>query len=203
MEKSLVYLKDSNGALVPAELFDEIADEHVKLWEAQWKPAFHEKRQRLIHDGVPKDHWPQDMLWDWRKNATLTRKYLAYRCFTIVCGGRLQGLMLVDLASFRARTNSQIGKDIVYVHLLSTAPWNRPAFSIKPNFTGVGTNMIRVAVDLSLQEGFHGRIGLHSLPDAEVFYREKCSMTDLGPDNTHHGLTYFEMTEAQASEFIT
>ena len=59
------------------------------------------------------------------------------------------------------------------------------------------------AITISLGEGFKGRIGLHSLPQADRFYRETCGMSDLGPDANYTGnLRYFEMTPDQASRFI-
>ena len=61
--------------------------------------------------------------------------------------------------------------------------------------------MVRTAVELSLAEGFKGRIGLHSLPQTARFYRTVCGMADLGPDPSYHNLGYFEMTEGQAVNF--
>ena len=62
--------------------------------------------------------------------------------------------------------------------------------------------LIATAVQLSLEEGFRGRIGLHSLPQAETFYATNCGMTDLGKDTKKEGLRYFEMTPAQAAAFL-
>lgn len=58
------------------------------------------------------------------------------------------------------------------------------------------------AIAFSEQEGFKGRIGLHSLPQAENFYRDRCGMIDLGPDATYQNLRYFEMTPDQAKAFL-
>jgi hypothetical protein len=49
---------------------------------------------------------------------------------------------------------------------------------------------------------FKGRIGLHSLPQANAFYANTCGMTDLGFDQDYEGLRYFEMTPGQAEAFI-
>ena len=49
---------------------------------------------------------------------------------------------------------------------------------------------------------FHGRIGLHSLPQANGFYANTCGMTDLGTDPDYGGLRYFEMTPEQARAFV-
>lgn len=42
-----------------------------------------------------------------------------------------------------------------------------------PRLRGVGTALVTAAVALSEDEGFKGRIGLHSLPQAEDFYRRR------------------------------
>ena len=47
----------------------------------------------------------------------------------------------------------------------------------------------------------HLVIGLHSLPAAAPFYRDKCGMTELGNDVAHENLMYFEMTDKQAKRF--
>lgn len=203
MEKSPVYLLGPARTAVEAELWDDISPEHVALWTKGWKPEIDALRDRLTQDKVPRDKWPQDLHWDWSDKADATRTTLAYQRFALTCEDRLQGLMLVNLVKATARLPEQHGKHLVYVEFVSTAPWNRPDFVDEPRFVGVGSVFIRVAVELSRAEGFRSRIGLHSLPQAEKFYRKTCGMTDLGPDTGYYGLTYFEMTEAQATTFTT
>jgi hypothetical protein len=54
---------------------------------------------------------------------------------------------------------------------------------------------------VSVDEGFAGRIALHSLPQSQPFYRRY--MDDLGVDPAHaEKLCYFEMSENQANEFV-
>ncbi|MCY4230926.1 MAG: hypothetical protein OXF26_08660 [Alphaproteobacteria bacterium] len=60
----------------------------------------------------------------------------------------------------------------------------------------------RAAVALSEELKFHGRIELHSLPQANGFYANTCGMTDLGTDPDHEGLRYFEMSPENAQAFI-
>ncbi|MNL87813.1 hypothetical protein D3C87_2171780 [compost metagenome] len=59
------------------------------------------------------------------------------------------------------------------------------------------------AIFHSNDEGFGGRIGLHSLPAAEKFYRTQWGMESLGPDPDYYGLTYFELTTERATEFMS
>jgi hypothetical protein len=115
----------------------------------------------------------------------------------------LQGLMLVNLTKLTCRLPSQKGKDLAYVEYVSTAPWNRPEISGVQQFHGIGINMIRAAIEVSRNEGFHGRLGLHSLSQAGDFYRLTCGMTSLGTDDHYEGLDYFEMTSAQADAFCS
>jgi hypothetical protein len=70
----------------------------------------------------------------------------------------------------------------------------------EPLYKGVGHLLLAAAINLSFNEEFSGRVGLHALPQAESWYRDVCKMTDLGPDGTK--MRYFEMTEAQARAFL-
>jgi hypothetical protein len=204
VEKSLVYLeKRETGEAIEAELWDDISDEHVGLWRATWLPLVEEAKARLTNEGIPRSKWPQDLHWDWSQKTDWSRALLSLQRFAITCEGSLQGLMMVNFTKLTARLPSQRGKDLAYVEFVATAPWNRPELTREPKFRGLGSTMVRTAIEASAAEGFRGRIGLHSLPQSENFYgdRDKCGMTNLGPDVSCYNLAYFEMTEAQAAEF--
>jgi hypothetical protein len=109
--------------------------------------------------------------------------------------------MLVALDGHLARLPEQLGKPLVYVHFLATAPWNSREFVPAPRFSGVGSILIAAAVQMSVDEGFRGRIGLHSLSRAEEFYR-RCRMADVGLDQECDDLSYFEMTAEGATLFL-
>lgn len=104
----------------------------------------------------------------------------------------------------RCRISSQANKHLVYVEYLEVAPWNRRLAAGGTTYKGVGKVLIAAAIQLSIDEGNRGRIGLHSLPQADDFYN-RCGMTDLGPDAAYpkFPLRYFEMTEAQAKSFLS
>ena len=59
-----------------------------------------------------------------------------------------------------------------------------------------------LAVQVSLEEGFNGLIGLHSLEQAESFYRDRCKMIDMGINLGESDLRYFETTPEIANAFI-
>lgn len=197
MEASRVYLrKTATDQLVEASLVDEVTDEHLTLWSDSWQPVMKTHSSASPTPG----NRPEDQHWDWKWKANEWRPMLGYHSFALMCEKELQGLMLVsDLKS--ARIQTQFGKPIVYVEFLATAPWNRPEIQKPPRYRGVGTVMITAAVESSWDLGYRGRMGLHSLPGAEVFYRGTCKMTELGKDVAHQGLMYYEMTDKQAEEF--
>ena len=118
--------------------------------------------------------------------------------FSIVCDDLTQGMMIVDMVKYRGRINAQKGKHLVYVEFVESAPWNRAELFDPPRYRGVGSILVRAAVTLSEESEFQGRIGLHSLRQANGFYANTCGMTDLGADPDQQGLHYFEMTPEQS-----
>jgi hypothetical protein len=191
-----------SGQSEPAELWDAITEKQLTDWEGEWVPELFQALQRLKRAGVERRHWPQSRHWDWRRKTEALQGMLANPGFSIVCGGVTQGMMLVDTAMERCRLDSQKGKNLVYVSFVETAPWNRKELVDPPRYRGVGPILIRAAIELSKAEEFKGRIGLHSLPQANSFYANVCGMTDLGPDSKEQGLRYFEMTPEQAEAYI-
>jgi len=196
MTKSAVYLRKlATNQTVEASLFDEITDEHLRMWKDTWSPAM-----EAYCSGRAKADKPDDHEWDWEWKAERWRPFLTFHSFAIVCENELQGLMLAnDLKS--ARMQEQFGKPVVYVELLATAPWNRSKIQKPKRFHGVGTVMVAAAIQLSIDLGFKGRVGLHSLPGAETFYENDCGMTPLGNDAAYENWMYCEMTEKQAAGF--
>lgn len=195
-------LNVTNGQAEAAELWDSITEQQLADWEGEWLPQLFQAIQHLHRSGVARAHWPQSRHWDWRRKTQALQKMLGTPGFSLVCGGMTQGMMLVDTTTKRCRIGSQTGKHLVYVSFVENAPWNRPELSNPPRYRGVGTVLIREAVELSKREEFKGRIGLHSLPQANNFYANTCGMTDLGNDPAYQGLRYFEMTPEQAEAFI-
>ena len=188
--------------LESAELWDAITEQQLIDWEAEWMPELFRALQRLRQEGVERQYWPQSRCWDWRKKLTSLQGMLANPSFSIVCNGLTQGMMIVDTVRYRCRIDSQKGQHLVYVKYVENAPWNRSGLLISPQYRGVGSILIRAGIELSADMGFHGRIGLHSLPQANNFYAQTCGMMDLGPDLDYENLRYFEMTPEQAQEFV-
>lgn len=201
VEVSTIYLLDVvSGESVEAELRDAIEQAQIDDWQTKWQPALLEVLQNLARRGVPITEWPQSWHWNWAQKTTKVQGLLAFRGFSVVARGETQGLAQIDLTK-SGREPSQVSKPLVYIDYLEVAPWNRPELGAAPRLRGVGTALITAAAALSKEEGFKGRIGLHSLPQADAFYA-RIGMTDLGPDPAYQNLRYFEMTAERAHVFL-
>lgn len=200
---SPVFLLDvANDSMVEAELWDSITERHVEDWETEWVPELFKAIQRLRRAGIEIAEWPESRDWNWRTKAAHFKGMLGRQGFAIMCEGVTQGMMFVDLTR-RARHPDHEGQHLVYVDFLEAAPWNRPGLvADKAKYRGVGSLLILAAVMLSKEEEFHGRIGLHSLPQANGFYANHCGMHDLGQDADYGKLRYFEMTSTNAAAFL-
>ncbi|MCF8004045.1 MAG: hypothetical protein K9L32_07520 [Chromatiaceae bacterium] len=197
---SNVFLQDTHtGSAVAAQLIDGITEPHLDDVEEHWQQARVEGLYRLKSEGIAPKDWPQSWHWDWRKKQQTVRGILACRSFCIMCDGHVQGLMQV-MTTPVCLLPEQKGKPLVYVDYLEGAPWNQAGFAKTPRFKGVGTVMLAAAVQLSRDEGFRGRLGLHSLPQSEPYYN-RIGMESLGCDAAKQNLVYFEMTPQKAAEF--
>jgi len=200
-DRSLAFLKDRRtGQMVEAFVINDVSREEVERAEAGWRPVLIESRQRANSGS---GSGPEHGHWDWRKKHTAIQGLTGlYRMFGVECDGDMQGLMLVSTAGHPCRIPEQRGKEQVYVDFVATAPWNSPGLVGEARYGLVGRVLIGAAIQLSLAEEFRGRVGLHSLPQAEAFYATNCGMTDLGKDAKKQGLRYFEMTPDQAAAFL-
>ena len=150
--------------------------------ESAWTPA----RTQFAHTS---EHGH----WDWRNKVDFIKSGRD-RLVAIECRGDIQGLMAI----FSQPQPSTFATDkgpLLYVDFLETAPWNLRGPGTHPRFVGVGTTLIKEAVTISKEENCAGRVGLHSLPQAERFYEMTCKMTRIGPDPNYYELVRFEYTE--------
>jgi len=200
--RSPAVLNDSQGQLRDAVLLEDLCRSDIDAAEAEWQPFSEAEISRAERSGQPRSNLPEHRHWDWRRKYEAVGHLLAYRFLGIECDSQVQGLMLVATAGRVCRIESQRGLPLIYIHFLATAPWNSRRLMGKPRFSGVGSVLLAAAVRLSTDEEFGGRVGLHSLPQADGWYR-RCRMTDLGPDPSEmHELRYFEMTPENANDFL-
>ena len=136
--------------------------------------------------------------WDWRnkRDSIKTGRHMAV---VVECEGDIQGAMAVLRTPRRARLGSA---HVVYVDYLEAAPWNLRTFANEPRFLGVGTVLMADAIRLSMEMQLGGAIGLHSLPQAEEFYAQRCRMERLERDPNYFDLTYFELPPQGATDLL-
>jgi hypothetical protein len=188
------------GKFEDAQLYRGLDAKNLGDFEEKWRPLFEERRRRARPEELLAANL-QDAHWDWSRKAALWGNLLAYEAFTVEAEALTQGLMYVNKTRL-SRVAGQQGAPLIYVELLATAPWNRHGITEKPKYKGVGQILTQAAISLSIEEEFKGRVGLHSLPQSESWYREVLGMIDLGPDPHYQNLKYFEMTAEQAERLI-
>lgn len=88
---------------------------------------------------------------------------------------------------------------LVYVGFLEVAPWNQPT-AVGRIYQGLGPIMLRIACELSLQRGYGGRLGLHSVAGAETFYA-RLGFRRLDCPSEHHEV-YYELDESGAEALL-
>ena len=189
------------GVFETAEVFRELDQKNFDDFERLWRPMLKSSRDEFPSWAAAADANAQDSHWDWVGKAKDATRLLQYETFALECSGETQGLMLVDIAKF-GRVAGQQGRELVYIELLATAPWNRPKLVPKPRYKGVGRILLGTAISLSVDLEFKGRVSLHSLPQSESWYRTVAGLTDGGYDSAKK-MQYFEMTEAQAAAFLS
>lgn len=196
----------SDGAPIEAEIHEPIAPAHLDGWQRTWRPMIDATRATLAARRAPLAEYPESAHWDWSKKVSVLGGFAAYRTFALVAEGDLQGLLVVETVQHRARLNDEQGRrglNLAYVEFVEAAPWNRPEHARPTRFRGAGSILIAAAIQVSRDEGYRGRLGLHSLPQAEPFYRDVVGMQDFGPDDSYPGrLRYFEMTAKAADDFL-
>lgn len=192
----------STKEIVNAELWHGIVDKNLADWEAEWIPDLQRRLKLLNQQKVERRLWPQSRHWNWRDKLREIEQRLANLSFAIMADDMTQAMMTIDVTK-RSREPGHEGQHLVYIDFLEAAPWNRNDLAKEPaKFGGCGSILINAAVQQSILEGFKGRIGLHSLPQANSFYANTCGMTDFGYDATYQNLRYFELEPARARSFI-
>jgi hypothetical protein len=190
----LIDGRTADRPFVEAELYRDYPPTELDNIEAQWATAREQAAVAGLAAGLaPLEHEH----WDWRNKGDSVEAGRAM-LVAVECAGEVQGIMAV----LRNPRPGQLGGGpVVYVDYIETAPWNLKGSAVAPRFIGVGTVLIAEAVRLSLETGLGGRIGLHSLPQAEAFYT-RCRMSRVGPDPAYYDLTYFESTGQQATDWL-
>jgi len=186
---------------VRVPIYEGISDKNFDDIENHWRPFI---RDRISQSSSLNSFHVEDQKWDWEKKTSNTAGMLLYKQFALEFDEKTQGLMLISLGTRRSKHKEHIGRELVHIEYLASAPWNRSTL-MEPDlalYKGVGETLVALAVQVSFGEGFNGLIGLHSLEQAESFYRDRCKMIDMGINLGESNLRYFEMTPEIANAFI-
>ena len=183
----------ASGEPVVAQLSDEVTLDDFLEAQAEWRPVVAKAAIQMRRAGAAPEHIPQHFHWDWgRKEPEL--RMLAFSFFAVRCADQLQGLMKVRTVGELCREESQRGKPLVYVDYLEVAPRNIKkliaALGQNPVYGAVGTRLVEAAIRHSIDEGFEGRVALHSLPSSERFYLESCRMAEVHRDAQKQNLLF-------------
>ena len=189
--------------MVAVELHDALRRADLELIERSWASDRARIMADLLRADVARRAWPESLHWDWSRKAS-ELDLLALRGFGIFCERAWQGAMMTRTVGHRAKLVEDRNKPLVYIDFLEAAPWNWRVAPIgqERRLKGVGVVMMREAVSQSIDEGFHGRVGLHALQQAEQFYSRVCGMTRVEEEPGAGPLVYFEFTRAQGRAFL-
>jgi hypothetical protein len=179
---------------VDAQLYRDYPLAELENVESLWAEAREKAAGESIAPGLP---LLEHAHWDWRNKADSVEAHF-HMLIAVECEGEPQGMMAVLRGPRLSRLDDG---QVVYVDYVESAPWNLKASSAQPRFLGVGTVLIADAVRLSIETGLGGRVGLHSLPQAEPFY-VRCGMTRLGLDRDYFDLRYFEFRVESAIKWL-
>lgn len=175
MRQPLQLIQAQDGFRVNAYVV-ELVQKHINDYENLW-------REQL------KLFLQEDKYWDWLFKFGFISKQENLEGYAIECEDITQGLMMIETEMHGSRDT--IGKRLIYVEAIASAPWNRIEIKRPPLFKGVGTALLKFARLRSVELGYEGRVGLHSLPSAEKFY-EKLGMLNYGLEEDYDDMVYFE-----------
>ena len=194
----------AGNKFIKATFHENVTPAQLTDAESQWKPFRDDAVERLITGGRTKKEvygLIQHSHWNWVNKAQALRAgLLSIKCVGIEVEGEWQGLAMVDLDSHYSEMNPDKGKPLVYVEFLESAPWNLREMCDYPRFKLIGTRLMEAIVKLSINEGFHGRVGLFALPRAEYFY-EKLWMVHV-EGAIRYGMKLYEMTRENVLTFL-
>ncbi|BAY19848.1 hypothetical protein NIES21_57180 (plasmid) [Anabaenopsis circularis NIES-21] len=175
MQRKISLKRGGDHISVEAYLVD-LGQKHVDDYVNDWV----EKLKLFIQE---------DKYWDWIFKLRYIANQANLEGYAVECENTTQGLMIIETQMHGSRLN--IGKRLVYVDGIATAPTNRIEIQRPPQFKGVGQALLNFARIRSVELGYEGRVGLHSLPRSVGFY-EKQNMFNCGPEEEYDNLVYFE-----------
>lgn len=186
--RPIQIFETASRRLIDAELMIGLTPAQVITAETEWRP------HRQTTPETEHSHW------DWSLKTGLMMRPGTV-CLGIEFNNQMQGMLMLDEGVHTARLPPDEGQPLVFVHFLESAPWNVRQINAVQRFRLVGGQLMRAAVEYSLEVGYSGRLALTSLPQSESFYEDACGMTAAGRDEEYNALAYYEFTADDAVQF--
>lgn len=165
---------------------------NMRLFEKIEKSDYTDEYRHEVLSSIKKE----DHHWDWFYKSKIYSGE-EYEWFYMFINDKPQGACL-----FYHPKNSIIDKkNIFYIEFVAVAPWNRNSAIHKRDFKGIGTILIKRALDyavntLDLSYGF----SLHSLPQSAKYYK-RIGMENY-PERDKASLLYFEMPREGSKQLM-
>ncbi|MBW4510454.1 MAG: GNAT family N-acetyltransferase [Scytonematopsis contorta HA4267-MV1] len=175
MQRNIYLTKGSDNSTVEATIVN-LATKHVNDFENQWVELLKQYEQ-------------QDKFWDLEIKLRMISRNDNYEGYAVECENQTEGLLVLETQMHGSQMTPR--QRLIYIYYIATAPWNREDVQRPPRLRGVGTSLLLFTRERSLELGYSGRVGLHSLPGYEKFYDNR-GMYDLGSDEDVDELVYFE-----------
>jgi hypothetical protein len=172
MKENLKILQCSENKYVDAKILP-LSQKHLEEIELSWKPELNKNKC-----------WDKDLEFSKYLHEKPSLKFYVLECNLVAQG-------IIGLLPGRPSMLER-GENLVYVAILTVAPWNRADINNSPKYKGTGTTLITFAAIFSIHLGFEGKIGLHSVKTAENFYK-RLDFLDLGNDINYKNYHYLEL----------
>ena len=175
-----IELKEGRTGNVVAGLVTRTA-KHVEDYEQAWREPLRELNK-------------EDKTMSWRFKKQLAEHHPDHEAYAIEYEDLTQGMILLETQNRWSLFTP--GKRIIYIAAIVSAPCNRYWIQRPPELKGVGRSLLEFAKQRSLQLGFDGRVGLHSLSGAVGFYENRgMTRLELDPEDIidpEDNVPYFE-----------
>jgi hypothetical protein len=162
----IVYLRDQSGSRFEAQLRSDLDYSRTAAADREWTRV---KRSFRLSPGAGLSESHE---WNWQDKFLQRRDDHLF--LAIECEGEIQGLLQLSTIPRPSHRERQSGAATLYIEHVETAPWNQALYSPSGlgRFRAVGYNLIAAVAAESAAFGCDESLSLHSLPDAEAFYRE-------------------------------
>ncbi|MEE8044297.1 MAG: GNAT family N-acetyltransferase [Thermodesulfobacteriota bacterium] len=152
------------------ECDDSWSQYNLKLLEHIDNQNYGEEELSKVLDSIQ----TEDFHWDWFAKSWAMRT-AEYRWFYLYADNRPQGACVI----YQPKDSALQTSNIFYVEFVAVAPWNRDCLIREREFLGVGTILLKAALEYSVNElGLTPGFSLHSLPQAQKYY-EKFRMVNI------------------------